>query len=335
MPAFHLTYLSLLLLSACLLAAAIPKPDDEETIDANGVLNSPLDNDSDGEQHFEGEHHNKQYDHEAFLGEDDAKSFDQLPPEESKRRLGLIVERIDEDKDNFVTLSELKRWIEYTQRRYIDEDVGRMWKMHNTDGNETITWEAYRENVYGFLDTMDKEEIENDEHNMSFKRLQKRDRRRWGVADQDLDDKLTREEFTAFLHPEDHPAMKDIVLTETIEDIDTNADGKITLDEYIADMYRNSEPNDEEPEWVKSEREGFSKFRDLNGDGYLDREEVRTWIVPKDFDHAESEAKHLIFEADIDGDEKLTKAEILEKYDVFVGSQATDFGEALARHDEF
>ena len=34
-------------------------------------------------------------------------------------------------------------------------------------------------------------------------------------------------------------------------------------------------------------------------------------------------------------DGKLTKEEILEKYDVFVGSQATEYGEALQRHDEF
>lgn len=29
-----------------------------------------------------------QYDHEAFLGKDEAKTFDQLTPEESKDRLG-------------------------------------------------------------------------------------------------------------------------------------------------------------------------------------------------------------------------------------------------------
>lgn len=39
-------------------------------------------------EHFLEEHHDKQYDHDAFLGEDQAKSFDQLQPEESKRRLG-------------------------------------------------------------------------------------------------------------------------------------------------------------------------------------------------------------------------------------------------------
>lgn len=63
--------------------------------------------------------------------------------------------------------------------------------------------------------------------------------------------------------------------------------------------------------------------------------QVKNWIIPPDFDHSDAEAQHLIYESDVDGDHKLTKEEILAKYDVFVGSQATDFGEALARHDEF
>lgn len=67
----------------------------------------------------------------------------------------------------------------------------------------------------------------------------------------------------------------------------------------------------------------------------MDHQEVKDWIIPADFDHAEAEARHLIYEADSDADEKLTKEEIVEKYDLFVGSQATDFGEALTRHDEF
>ena len=67
----------------------------------------------------------------------------------------------------------------------------------------------------------------------------------------------------------------------------------------------------------------------------MQRFQVKAWIIPPDFDHSEAEAKHLIFEADADHDMKLTKDEILEKYDLFVGSQATDFGEALTRHDEF
>ena len=86
---------------------------------------------------------------------------------------------------------------------------------------------------------------------------------------------------------------------------------------------------------MASEREQFQKYRDRNQDGVMDLVEVRAWIIPPDYDHSEAEAKHLVFEADEDHDNLLTKDEILEKYDLFVGSQATDFGEALTRHDEF
>ena len=58
------------------------------------------------------------------------------------------------------------------------------------------------------------------------------------------------------------------------------------------------EEGDDEPDWVKTEREHFSKHRDKNSDGSLDKEEISNWISPPDYDHAHAEAKHLIYEAD-------------------------------------
>lgn len=81
------------------------------------------------------------------------------------------------------------------------------------------------------------------------------------MADLDSDMKANKEEFTAFLHPEEYDHMKDIVvlvsgtvqwkhssrnnlslpwlllflLQETMEDIDKNGDGLIDLDEYIGE----------------------------------------------------------------------------------------------------
>lgn len=94
-------------------------------------------------------------------------------------------------------------------------------------------------------------------------------------------------------------------------------------------MYRGDD-EEEEPDWVKSEREQFNTYRDKDGDGFMDEDEVKTWILPDDFDHAEAEARHLIYEADSDADEQLSKDEVLSRYDVFVGSQATDFGESFS-----
>lgn len=173
---------------------------------------------------------------------------------------------------------------------------------------------------------MDPTDLEREDSGFSYKAMLTRDRRRWSVADRDGDDALTKTEFTDFLHPEESPYMRDVVVAETVEDIDKDDDGKISVEEYIGDMYRATDDGDEEPDWVKHERETFKTFRDKDGDGSLNNDEVKDWIIPQDFDHAEAESKHLIYEADSDSDEKLTKEEILNKYDVFVGSQATDFG---------
>lgn len=187
------------------------------------------------------------------------------------------------------------------------------------------------------MDDMDAADLEAENDSRSYKSMLTRDRRRWSVADRDGDDLLTKAEFTEFLHPEEYPRMRDIVVAETLEDIDKNNDGKLSAEEYIGDMYRggSDESDTEEPQWVRNERETFKQFRDKDGDGYMNYEEVKNWVIPPDFDHAEAEARHLINEADVDSDERLTKDEVLAKYDLFVGSQVTDFGEALTRHDEF
>ena len=62
-------------------------------------------------EHFHGEDHDFDYDHEAFLGADEAREFDQLPPEESRARLGKIVDKIG-NVQVFVNLSFIlyARW---------------------------------------------------------------------------------------------------------------------------------------------------------------------------------------------------------------------------------
>lgn len=296
--------------------------------------------DNDGHE----EKHNKDFDHEAFLGSnDEADEFDQLSPDESKSRLSKIVDRMDINRDGNITETELKQWIHQSQKRYIYEDVDRQWQIH-TDYDQAIkklSWEKFRNKTYGFLDEINTGPTKRSMDNMkTYHHMLQRDERRWAAADQDGDKALNRDEFISFLHPEEAESMYDVVVDETLEDIDRDKDGKISESEFISDMYSPEDGIQESqsavPEWVQREREQFHTFRDKNHDGYLDRDEIREWIVPANYDHAEAEAKHLIYEADTNKDGILTKEEILDNYDVFVGSQATDFGEALtSNHDEF
>lgn len=223
-----------------------------------------------------------------------------MSPEESSRRLGLIFDKIDKDKDTFVTLEELRDWIKYTQQRYLRDDIEKQWKYHNPDEKEKITWLEYSNMIYGFMDEKDAQSVEQQNEAYSYATMKKRDRRRWSIADVDGDDSLTKDEFQAFLHPEETDYMKDIVVIETIEDIDKDKDGKISLEEYIGkfffrkkkknyyniyidffvtgDMYK-KEDGEEVPEWVRNEQEQFSSYRDKNGDGFMDNEEVKLILI--------------------------------------------------------
>ncbi|XP_065646264.1 calumenin-B [Hydra vulgaris] len=279
------------------------------------------------ENHNENDIHNKEYDHEAFLGKEDARRFEELTPEESKKRLGELYNKVDTDNDGFVTTEELKQWIKFTQNKYIWNDAKEQMKQNDLNKDDFVTFDEYKKGTYGFAD----------EGNIAhYKDMIARDERRFKLADTDNDGKLSREQFASFLHPESDDNMKPLVVQETLEDIDKNKDGSISLDEYIGDLWPEEDRvAGNEPEWVKSEREQFTNYRDINKDGKMDKEEVAAWILPPDYDHITSEAQHLISEADADDDGKLTKSEVVEKYDLFVGSQATDFGEALKyKHDE-
>lgn len=284
------------------------------------------------EEHFSNEVRSKEFDHEAFLGKDEAKAFDQLTPEESRERLAILYEKIDKDHDSLLTEDELTDWIQYVQWRYIRTDTDRLWVNFRMGENGSISWDTYKERTYGHL--ADKKEDEVD-FKKNYHEMMRRDFRRWGKADQNGDGSLTRQEFTDFMHPEESKHMRDIIVDETIEDLDKNNDGVLSLEEYINDLWPRGSDDEEEPEWLKTEKEQFHLHRDQDKDGVMNRNEVKEWIIPQDYDHTRAEAKHLVYNADANKDEKLSKEEVLEKYDLFVGSQATDFGEALRRHDEF
>ena len=71
------------------------------------------------------------YDHDAFLGDDDAEYFESLEPEESQRRLGDIFDQIDKDENGLINLEELQKWIQFVQEREVREDTERQWGERN------------------------------------------------------------------------------------------------------------------------------------------------------------------------------------------------------------
>ncbi|KMQ97366.1 Calumenin-B [Lasius niger] len=159
-------------------------------------------------------------------------SFDELTPEEIIRRLVIIVDRIDYDLDGYVTHEELEDWIIYSRRRYIRDHMYYQWKIYKPDERkDKILWTEYTAMFYSDMDDYEKDKS----YGGSLSKLQmlKKDRRRWTAADLDGDDALDKIEFTSFTFPEEAEHMEDAIVLETMEDIDKDGDGKISVTEYI------------------------------------------------------------------------------------------------------
>jgi Ca2+-binding EF-hand superfamily protein len=68
---------------------------------------------------------------------------------------------------------------------------------------------------------------------------------------------------------------------------------------------------------------------DKDKDGLLTDAEIIAWVIPDNNEIATDEVNHLFAGADDDVDGILSASEIVKNHELFVGSEATDYGEHL------
>lgn len=284
---------------------------------------SPKDRD-----HFDvsGGHHND-FDHEAILGSvKEADEYDHLPPEEAKKRLSILITKMDLTKDGFIDRNELKAWILRSFRMLSEEEATE--KLEDADENQDgrLSWTEYLSDTYG-VDSDDDDSLKFHEENLH---LITEDREMWKAADKNGDDVLDFQEWLVFSNPEEHPEMLPIILQQTLKNKDQDNDGAINFQEFIGDQGPQLTK-----EALQGEKYKFDEEFDKDKDGKLTGNEILSWIVPTNDEIADDEVLHLFAHSDDDHDDLLSYDEILQHHEVFVGSEATDYGDHLHNIHQF
>lgn len=258
----------------------------------------------------------------------EAEEYDNLPPEESKRRLGLLVEKMDLNSDGFVDRHELKAWILRSFKKLSEEEAEDRFEDLDENNDDKISWQEYVKDVFG----MDQEDgtRRNTIEDTEEAKLMDDDKQLFEAADTDKDGFLSMDEHVKFHSPEEHPEMLPLILTQTLRDKDLNRDGRIDFQEFVGDQAKNHDK-----QWLMAEKDKFDNEFDKDSDGSLNHNEILSWIVPSNEEVAAEEVDHLFVATDEDHDDRLSHAEVIEKYDVFVGSEATDYGDHLQNIEEF
>lgn len=285
----------------------------------------------DSHHHGDGGEHNVEFDHEAILGSvREAEEFDNLSPQESKKRLAVLVTKMDLNGDKYVDRHELKAWILRSFRSLSEEEGNERFTDIDENEDGEVTWKEYIKDTYGMEDENEARDPFQSPHADEEDKLLADDRVMFDAADANRDGKLTIEEFVVFMSPEEHKHMLPIILQQTLRDKDKNSDGKIDFQEFIGES---GEHHDKE--WLLTEKDRFDADYDLDSDGMLNGNEILAWVVPSNEQVAEEEVDHLFASSDGDHDDRLAYQEIIDNYDTFVGSEATDYGDHLQNIDHF
>lgn len=271
--------------------------------------------------------HIDQFDHEAILGSaKEAEEFDHLPPEEAKRRLGILLKKMDLTGDGFIDRNELKAWIIRSFRMLSEEEAMEKLEDADEDHDGRISWSEYLSDTYG-VDSDDDESLQFHEENLH---LIGEDKEMWDAADKNQDGILDVKEFQVFSNPEEYPEMIPLILNQTLKNKDLDKDGSISFQEYMGERGKELTK-----EGLLAEKQKFDLEHDKNKDGQLTREEILSWIVPSNEEIAEEEVTHLFAHSDDDHDDLLSFDEVLEHHETFVGSEVTDYGDHLHNIHQF
>lgn len=235
---------------------------------------------------------------------------------------------MDLNNDRFIDRHELKAWILRSFKKLSEEEAEDRFEDLDENNDDKIAWDEYANDVYGLVD--ENGQRMNTIDNIEESKLMGDDKEMFETADAGKDGFLSQDEFVKFHSPEEHPEMFPIILKQTLRDKDMNNDGVVDFQEFIGEQGKQHDKD-----WLIAEKDKFDKDFDKDHDGYLNHNEILSWIVPSNEEVAQDEVNHLFVAADDDHDDRLSYAEIIRHYDVFVGSEATDYGDHLQNLDEF
>jgi len=270
--------------------------------------------------------------------DDDENDWDpwDLEDDELQSRLRKLVVRMDHNRDGYVDQEELTTWtlVSIINIEGIDSKDDFLFEDLNKDS--FMTWgEACQEN-YSFDPTKEsdlKNERQSESDNyQEYNKMYNRDKARFDAADIDHDGKLTEEEFVYFKNPLKNEEIKTSVLAEALNSVDTDKDGKISLQEYLKDWHQT--PTNVDEEFMELETDRFKDEYDRDSNGFIEADELIFWLSPDNTEIAIDEAEHLIDMCDEDEDERLTPDEIVDNHDLWVDSDATEYGAQLRHYDE-
>jgi len=159
--------------------------------------------------HFDAEHHDSKFDHGAILGSlKEIDAFGKMNKNQSQEKLSEYFDKIDADKDGYLTAEELEKWVSKSLRT-LDKDMAvERFGDVDKDKDGKLIWSEYLHEAFGVtpdeyanMTEVDKQDHDSDLTDVPY------EHKKFILCDKDKDGSLSVEEFAVFSYPQDHPEV--------------------------------------------------------------------------------------------------------------------------------
>mmetsp|Transcript_93342 Transcript_93342/g.237589 ORF Transcript_93342/g.237589 Transcript_93342/m.237589 type:complete len:278 (+) Transcript_93342:58-891(+) len=231
--------------------------------------------------------------------EGDEQYDDQDIEEESltDQQLEALHRKFDKDGNGKVSLQEVMAFAGDMSKAIASRDIQAILEEIDTSKDGKLSLEEHLNDIHNQADGGDEEEMKELENR------KKVEAEKFKAADVNGDGVLDANEVPALFYPETHEGVLAVTVRETMRQKDLNKDNRLTAREF----WEADSMEGEHDELSEEENQDFAKL-DLNGNGFIDVDELRSWESGRF--HTE-EAMRKIFElADKDNDMHVTVEEL-------------------------
>jgi len=239
----------------------------------------------------------------AFLvqGQDEGEAdYDDQDIEEetlSAEQLMGLHKKFDQDGNGKVSLQEVMSFADGMGKAIASKDISAIMEEIDTSKDGKLSLEEHLNDIHNQADGGDEEEMKELEERKQVEAA------KFAAADNNGDKVLDADELPALFYPETHDAVLAVTVGQTMRQKDTNKDGKLSAREF----WEADTVEGDEGELSEEENVDFEKL-DLDGDGFLNMDELRAWESGRF--HTEQAMKKLFDIADKDNDMHVTADEL-------------------------
>ncbi|CAC5385114.1 SDF4 [Mytilus coruscus] len=289
---------------------------------------------------------NKDFHKEAFIG--NHEEIDDDPVDIADSKLKDIFNKVDTDSDRHMNLIEIESWIQDKIRQHFDEALeenAHIFTHMDPDGDGLVDWKDYYKHFL-LAKKYDVDKIDSFLKDYGDQALEMKETDRdqlvrykfkWTDVEQmPMDNKLNKEEFLAFRHPEQSGLAMKKMIESILNSLDTNNDGKLTLAEFVALPPGDVEDQEQkklDDRYQDERKKEFVHSIDSDKNGVATQKELEDYVDPRNPQQSKAEAENLLQMLDDNKDGKVSMDEMFKHKDIFVDSKCVNVKRSL--HDEF